>query len=73
LVERRVLVTNNVVDFEILRRRREVDGHAFPHLTYTSDQRFPRNRQFLVSLANALAPAAREHRASKHGGTYWLK
>ena len=44
LLENRVIVTNNVPDFESLRRAREASGGAVPGLIYTSDLTFPRTR-----------------------------
>jgi hypothetical protein len=72
LSEARVLVTNNVVDFEILRRRREAEGRATPGFIYTSDDRFPRNRAFVSRLADALEDVARRHTVRTHGGVLWL-
>lgn len=69
----RVLVTNNVGDFEILRRSFETEGHPVPGLIYTSDMAFPRTRQFLSRLAGALEDAARYHRVAAHGGVLWLR
>lgn len=40
LEQRRTLVTNNVVDFERLRRQRDHTGQAVPPLIYTSDAAF---------------------------------
>jgi predicted nuclease of predicted toxin-antitoxin system len=72
LQEDRVLVTDNAVDFEILRRRREADGRTMPKLIYTCDDRFPRNRSFARTLAEALVAAAFEQRATREGGVFWL-
>jgi predicted nuclease of predicted toxin-antitoxin system len=72
LEEDRVLVTDNAVDFEILRRRWEAEGRTMPKLIYTCDDRFPRNRSFARSVAEALVAAVYEQRASREGGVYWL-
>jgi predicted nuclease of predicted toxin-antitoxin system len=72
LEEDRVLVTDNAVDFEILRRRREAEGRTMPKLIYTCDDRFPRNRSFARALAEALVAAATEQRATREGGVCWL-
>jgi Domain of unknown function (DUF5615) len=72
LQEDRVLVTDNAVDFEILRRRRESEGRQMPKLIYTSDDRFPRDRSFARAMAEALVSAAYEQRATREGGVYWL-
>lgn len=70
--EGRVLVTNNVVDSEPLRRRRLADGVAVPPCIYTADDSFPRNRRFVGRLADALVAAAGEHLAEAGGGVHWL-
>ena len=53
----RVLVTNNVLDFESLRRAREAAGGPVPGLVYTSDVTFPRTKAYLSRLVTALAAA----------------
>lgn len=65
--EARILVTNNVVDFEILRRRALAEGLEVPGLIYTSDNRFPRRRAFVAQLADALEHAARSHQVEAEG------
>lgn len=72
LQQGRVLVTNNVVDFEPLRRNRIADGRAVPPLIYTDDSAFPRHRQYVGQLAVALADAASNHLAATYGGVLWL-
>jgi hypothetical protein len=72
LSEARILVTNNVVDFEILRRRREAEGRPVPEFVYTSDDRFPRDRAFVAHLVAALEDVARRHVARAYGGVVWL-
>jgi predicted nuclease of predicted toxin-antitoxin system len=72
LQDERVLVTDNAVDFEILRRRRESEGREMPKVIYTSDDRFPRDRSFARAMAEALVSAAYEQRATREGGVYWL-
>jgi hypothetical protein len=71
--EARILVTNNVVDFEILRRRAAADGRDAPGLIYTSDNRFPRRRAFVAQLADALEHAARSHQVEAEGGVLSLR
>ncbi|MGH8974670.1 MAG: DUF5615 family PIN-like protein [Acidimicrobiia bacterium] len=68
----RVLVTNNVVDFERLRRERSTVGAPAPALIYTSDSAFPRNRKFVGRLVAALEHAARNHLVQATGGVLWL-
>jgi hypothetical protein len=72
LAQDRVLVTERVADFEILREQREAEGGPMPQLIYAAADRFPRNREFLAAIVEALVPAACEHRAGRHGGVYWL-
>jgi Domain of unknown function (DUF5615) len=72
LEEGRILVTNNVGDFERLRLRREENGAAVPGLTYTSDDTFPRTRAFSGRLSAALEVAARRQLVVVYGGVLWL-
>lgn len=72
VAEARTVVTNNVADFELLRRQRASDGRAIPPLVYTSDRGFPRDRRFIGRLVDALATAATEGVAEQHGGVCWL-
>ncbi|MBE7186651.1 MAG: DUF5615 family PIN-like protein [Jatrophihabitans endophyticus] len=72
LDQRRVLVTNNVVDFERLRRGRTAVGLSVPELIYTDDSTFPRDRAFVDRIAAALAVAATEHLTAAFGGVLWL-
>jgi hypothetical protein len=73
LLENRVIVTNNVADFESLRRAREAFGGGVPGLIYTSDLAFPRAKAFFGQLTAALEVAAANHRAARHGGVLWLQ
>jgi hypothetical protein len=76
LLEGRVLVTNNVPDFESLRRAREASGGQVPGLIYTSDLTFPRTNRtkaYVSRLAAALEAAAAGHEAARHGGLLWLR
>jgi len=50
----RCLVTENVKDFEILRRAAAAQGRAHAGLVYSSPQRFPRSRRFIGALVAAL-------------------
>ena len=70
--EDRTLVTNNVLDFERLRRDRQADGALVPLLIYTSDTSFPRHRRFLGRLIEALDAALKTDAATRHGGVLWL-
>jgi hypothetical protein len=73
LLEDRILVTNNVVHFEQLRRGREAESKAVPGLIYTSDSAFPRNRQFVARIADALDDALRRGLVASCGGVLWLQ
>jgi hypothetical protein len=73
LLESRVIVTNNVPDFESLRRARDAAGGAIPVLIYTSDLTFPRTKAYVTRLAAALADAATGHKTARHGGVLWLR
>jgi len=68
----RVLVTNNVVDFERLRQQRSAGDQPMPALVYTSEAAFPRNRKFLGRLVEALEYAARNRLVHASGGVLWL-
>jgi predicted nuclease of predicted toxin-antitoxin system len=71
--DNRVLVTNNVPDFESLRRAREAAGGPVPGLIYTSDITFPRTRAYLSRLVAALAAAAADRETAACGGVLWLR
>jgi hypothetical protein len=71
--DNRVLVTNNVTDFESLRRAREAAGGAVPGLVYTSDVTFPRTKAYLSRLVTALAAAAADRETAACGGVRWLR
>jgi len=73
LLEGRVIVTNNVPDFESLRRAREAFGAELPGLIYTSDLTFPRTKAYIPRLVAALAMAASSHQAARCGGVLWLR
>lgn len=68
----RVLVTNNVVDFERLRIQRSANDQPVPPLIYTSETAFPRNRKFIGRLVEALEYAARHRVVHTTGGVLWL-
>ena len=73
LAEERVIVTNNVPDFESLRRAHEASGNEIPGLIHTSDLAFPRTKAYVSRLAAALAVAATGHETARHGGVLWLR
>ncbi len=69
----RVLVTNNVGDFERLRALRIQINQPVPAFIYTADRSFPRNRRFIARVVDALDEAARHHLCARYGGVYWLQ
>jgi len=73
LLEGRAIVTNNVPDFESLRRAREAVGGPVPGLIYTSDLTFSRTRAYVSRLVAALELAATHHEAARRGGVLWLR
>jgi hypothetical protein len=73
LLEDRVIVTNNVPDFESLRRAREAFGGGVPGLIYTSDLGFPRTKAYVSRLVAALESAATSHETARTGGVLWLR
>jgi len=73
LIEGRVLVTNNVPDFESLRRAWDAAARTIPGLIYTCDATFPRTKSFVPRLSDALEIAARTHETSRCGGVLWLQ
>jgi len=73
LAEGRVPVTNNVPDFERLRRAHEVAGDVVPGLICTSDLTFPRTKAHVSRLGAALAAAAADRETARCGGVLWLR
>lgn len=73
LTEGRALVTNNVVDFERLRRHHATLGEPVLALIYTSDAAFPRDRQFIGRLVTALDRASTSDAVTTAGGVLWLR
>jgi hypothetical protein len=71
--EGRVIVTNNVADFESLRRAHEAAGNRLPGLIYTNDAAFPRTKDFTQQLAAALHTAATAREVRTRGGVLWLR
>src|SRR5581483_5502360 len=51
LSQQRIVVTNNVVDFERIRRQRMANNEQVPGLIYTDDTTFPRNRGWVNRVA----------------------
>ncbi len=72
VAEGRAVVTNNVVDFERLRRTRIAEGSPVPPLIYTSDAAFPRTRRYVARIVEALDAALKTDAVTQHGGVLWL-
>lgn len=72
LLENRIVVTNNVADFESLRRARDATGGPVPGLIYTSDITFPRTKSYVSRITAALEAAAVSHETARRGGVLWL-
>jgi predicted nuclease of predicted toxin-antitoxin system len=72
VAEDRTLVTDNVVDFERLRRDRVAESAPVPPLVHTSDSSFPRNRRYVSQLVEALDAALKTDAVGRHGGVLWL-
>jgi hypothetical protein len=70
--EQRILVTENVVDFERLRHDRVADTAHVPPLISTSSSAFPRDRRYVSRLVEALDGALKTDAVSRHGGVLWL-
>ena len=66
-------MTNNVPDFESLRRARNAVGGAVPGLISTSDATFPRTKAYVSRLVMVLAAAAAGHEPASRGGVRWLR
>ncbi|MEZ0072368.1 DUF5615 family PIN-like protein [Planotetraspora sp. GP83] len=73
LAERRSLLTENVRDFEVLRAQRLTDGRRCPGLLYTNAVRFPRTKQALGKLVQALDEILTEQRLPEAGRVHWLR
>ncbi len=69
----RVLVTNNVSDFERPRRDAQHRGATTAPLIYTSDATFPRDRRFLQRIVEALDRVATSDAVARSGGVLWLE
>jgi uncharacterized protein DUF5615 len=72
VAEQRILVTENVVDFERLRRDRVAERADVPPLIYTSSSAFPRDRRYVRRLVEALDGALKTDAVTQHGGVLWL-
>ena len=70
--QHRCLVTENVKDFETLRRRSVAQGISHPGLLYSGPRRFPRDRRFLGALVAALDQLLAAERVPTANEVSWL-
>ena len=70
--QHRCLVTENVKDFEVLRRQAVAQGNAHPGLLYSGPRRFPRDRRFLGALVTALDEVLTAERVPVENEVSWL-
>jgi uncharacterized protein YbjT (DUF2867 family) len=68
----RCLVTENVKDYEVLRRAAAAQGRAHAGLLYCAPRRFPRDRHFLGALVAALDRTISSGRLPGPDGVGWL-
>lgn len=59
--QRRALLTNNVVDFVVISRRWRDEGRSPAGLVFTSDARWPRRRDTIGRVVEALDVVMRGH------------
>jgi ATP-binding cassette subfamily B protein len=71
LQEDRIIVTDNAIDFEILRAKWRAEGQPIPQIMYVTDA-LPRTQAFIENLLPALFHAASAHLVARSGGVYWL-
>jgi Domain of unknown function (DUF5615) len=70
--QHRCLVTENVKDFEVLRRQAVAQGTTHPGLLYSGPRRFPRDRRFLGALVTALDEVLTAERVPVENEVSWL-
>jgi hypothetical protein len=68
----RCLVTENVKDFEVLRRASAAQGRAHAGLLYSGPRRFPRGRRFTGVLVIALDQLINEGQVPAANEVCWL-
>jgi Domain of unknown function (DUF5615) len=68
----RCLVTENVKDFEVLRRAFTAQGRVHAGLLYSGPRRFPRDRRFVGALVVALDQLATAERLPGVNQVGWL-
>jgi Domain of unknown function (DUF5615) len=70
--DQRCLVTENVSDFEPLRRAWNAQGRSHAGLVYSSPRRFPRDRQFTGAIVTALEQMIVTGQVPGPDGVGWL-
>jgi predicted nuclease of predicted toxin-antitoxin system len=70
--QRRCLVTENVKDYEALRRAAAAQGRSHAGLLYCGPRRFPRDRRFLGTLVVALDTVIAAGRLPGPDDVAWL-
>jgi predicted nuclease of predicted toxin-antitoxin system len=68
----RCLVTENVKDYEVLRRAAAAQGKAHAGLLYSGPRRFPRDRRFVGALVVALDKLIAASQLPGPGEVGWL-
>jgi predicted nuclease of predicted toxin-antitoxin system len=68
----RCLVTENVKDYEMLRRAAAAQGRSHAGLVYCAARRFPRDRRFAGALVAALDKLLAAGQVPGPDGTGWL-
>jgi predicted nuclease of predicted toxin-antitoxin system len=70
--QHRCLVTENVKDFEVLRRQAVAQGTTHPGLLYSGPRRSQRDRRFLGALVTALDEVLTAERVPVENEVSWL-
>jgi hypothetical protein len=70
--QERCLVTENVKDYEVLRRASAAQGRTHAGLLYCDPRRFPRDRRFLGALVGALDKLITVGQLPGPDGVAWL-
>ena len=68
----RCVVTENVKDFEMIRRAWATQGRSHAGLVYSSPARFPRDSRFVGALITALEQMLTTQQVPDQDGVAWL-
>lgn len=68
----RCLLTENIADFETIRRHAAAEGKPCPGLLYATPKQFPRNRRFIATIVTALDAVLTNENLPGPGETTWL-